>query len=156
MYCSIQYYLHSRGISKKVPAIIGKFRRNILSLKETFTVTIIFFVFFYLHFFVLMFHNHFGISPDMLRIYLIINSLMINILLEGIIWPVYILWNLCKQMPELFSNQKLSRKKFTIICNDIMEPRRFFYKEARVLNSKKINRKYQSKLTSIIEMPEIE
>ena len=156
MYCSIQYYLHSRSISKNVPAIIGRFRRNIMSLKETFAVTIVFFVIFYLHFFVLMFNNHFGLSPDMLRIYLIINSLMINILIEGIIWPVYILWNLRKQMPELFSNQTLSEKKFTIICNENMEPRRFFDRESLVLNSKKIDQKYQFKLTSIIKMPEIE
>lgn len=157
MYCSIQYFLRSRGISKKVPAIIGKFRRNILSLKETFAVTIVFFVLLYLHYFVLMFNNQFGFSAEMLRIYLIINSLGINILLEGIIWPIYILWNLNEQMPEFFSNQKFTEQKFYIFGNGIMEPRRFCdNKEAMVLYSKKINQNYKFKLTSIIEMPEID
>ena len=157
MYCSIQYYLHSRGISKKVPALIGKFRRNILTLKETFSVTIVFFVFFYLHYIVLMFNNQFGLSAEMLRIYLIINGLVINILLEGIIWPIYVLRNLHEQMPELFSNQNLTEKKFVIFGNEIIEPRRFCdHKEAQVLFSKKIIQNDKFKLTSIIEMPEIE
>ena len=157
MYCSIQYYLHSRGISKKIPAIIGKFRRNILSLKETFAVTIIFFVFFYLHYIVLMFNNQFGLSSEMLRIYLIINGILINVLLEGIIWPIYILWNLHEQMPEFFSSQKFTEQKFNIFGNKILEPRRLCdNKEAQVLYLKKINQKHKFKLTSMVEMPEIE
>ena len=157
MFCSIQYYLRSRGISKKVPAIIGKFRRNILSLKETFAVTIIFFVFFYLHYFVLMFHNQFGLSAEMLRIYLIINGLVINVLLEGIIWPIYILWNLHEEMPEFFSNQKFTEQKFHITFGKILEPRRLCdNKEALILYSKKIDQNHIFKLTTIVEMPEID
>ena len=158
MFCSIQYYLHSRGFSKKVPAIFGIYRRNILSLKETFVFTIAFFALFYLHSIVLKFHNLFGLSSDMIRIYLLTNCLVINILIEGIILPVYILWNLHEKMPELFSNQKVSELKFNFICDQNMEPRRLCesVKIKHVsMYLKKINQKYKPNLTSIIEMPEI-
>ena len=159
MFCSIQYYLHSRGFSKKVPVIIGKFRRNILSLKETFVITIIFFCFFYLHSIVIKFHNQFGLSAEMLQQYLFIMSLVINILIEGIMCPAYVLWNLHEQMPDFFSNQKRSERKFKIICNTNMEPRRLC-RLCENQNNKKLpkpkysNRMYKSK-SSIIEMPEI-
>ena len=158
MFCSIQYYLHSRGFSKKVPAIFGIYRRNVLSLKETFVFTITFFVLFYFHSFVLKFHNLFGLSSDMFRIYFLTNCLVINILIEGIILPLYILWNLHEKMPGLFSNQKVSELKFNFICNQNMEPRRLCesVKIKHVsMYLKKINQKYKPNLTSIIEMPEI-
>ena len=47
--------------------------KYVLSLKETFVFTITFFVLFYFHSFVLKFHNLFGLSSDMFRIYFLTN-----------------------------------------------------------------------------------
>ena len=144
MFCSIQYYLHSRGFSKKVPVIIGTYRRNILSLKETFMITIIFFCFFYLHSIVIKFHNQFGLSPEMLRQYFFTFSLVINILVEGIMVPAYIFWNLHEKMPDFFSNHK--PRRFRSFCEKNKKMPKY---------SKKMNHMYKSNLSSIIEIPEI-
>ena len=145
MFLSIKYYLHSRGISKKVPVIFGKFRRNIFSLTEIFVFTVIFFVPIYCQYFMILFHNLLGISPSMLRIHLLIVILVRNVILEALILPISILWNLQRKMPEFFSNQKVSLQKFNIICDKNMEPRRICdSSEAKAMFSKKFTKKYKS------------
>ena len=73
--------------------------------------------------------------------------------------PAYILWNLHETMPDFFSNQKKLERKFKIICNTNMEPRRLcsFCENNKKLPkySKKMNHMYKSNLSSIIEIPEI-
>ena len=126
MFCAILYFLRSRGFSKRVPPIIGKYRRNILSLRETFVVTIVFYIFLYFDSFLLKFHEHFGISIEVIRIYAFTNSLVVHNLLEGVIWPFFILWNLNKKMPEFYSNPNIkSEKIFYVSGNKNIEPRRY-------------------------------
>ena len=110
MYIAILYFLRSKGMSKKVPLIIGNYRRNILSLRETFVYMIICFLNFYMNSFLLKFHNRFGFSVDMIRVWGFSSSLVINNLLEGILWPLFILWNLRDKMPELYSDKTEGNK----------------------------------------------
>lgn len=121
MFCSIIYFLPS---NKRNSRIIGNYRRNVLSLKETFLYTIIMFVLWFLYSIVLRFHTVFGFSVDEIRWVAFTHSLVVHQLLEGIIWPIYILWNMHKQMPELFSEKIITEQKFYNLCQHKMEPRR--------------------------------
>ena len=128
MYIAILYFLQSRGMSKKVSPIIGNYRRNILSLRETFVYMIICFLNFYMNSFFLKFHNRFGFSVDMIRVYGFSSSLVTNNLLEGTLWPLYILWNLREKMPELYSDKTEGKKYKTFYINghQNIDPRRFY------------------------------
>ena len=143
MFIAIFYFLRSRGISKRVPPIIGNYRRNILSLRETFAYMIFCFFNFYLNSFMLKFHNRFGFSVDMIRIYGFSSSLIVNNLLEGIVWPLFILWNLNEKMPEFYSNQKVedkyksTKQTFFIIGNQNIEPRRFYESREAIFSREK-------------------
>ena len=148
MYIAILYFLRSRGIIqkgdkfkiKRVPSIIGNYRRNILSLRETFAYMIFFFFNFYLNSFMLKFHNRFGFSIDMIRIYGFSSSLVVNNFLEGIVWPLFILWNLNKKMPEFYSNLKVRAKykqTFFIIGNQNIAPRRIYESKETIFSREK-------------------
>ena len=132
MFIAILYFLRSRGMSKRVSPIIGNYRRNILTLREMFAYLIIFFVNFYLNSFMLKFHMYFGFSIDMIRIYGFSSSLVFNNLLEGIIWPIFILWNLNDKMPDLYSMQKVedgykrTKQFFNNSGYQNIEPRRYY------------------------------
>ena len=148
MFIAILYFLRSRGISKRVPPIIGDYRRNILSLRETFAYMIFFFFNFYLNSFVLKFHNRFGFSIDMIRFYGFSSSLVVNNLLEGIVWPLFILWNLNEKMPEFYSNLKVRDKynstvkqTFVIIGNQNIAPRRIYERKETKFSREKDFRK---------------
>ena len=140
MFIAILFFLQSRGMSKKVPPIFGKYRRNILSLQETFVYMIICFLNFYMNSFLLKFHNRFGFSVDMIRIYGFSSSLVTNNLLEGTLWPLFILWNLSDKMPDLYSDTKKEKKykTFYITGHQNIEPRRF-YENRKVMQSRKKN-----------------
>ena len=140
MFIAILYFLRSRGMSKQVPPIIGNYRRNILSLRETFVYMIICFLNFYMNSFLLKFHNRLGFSIDMIRIYGFSSSLVMNNLLEGMIWPLFILWNLSDKMPDLYSDTKKEKKykTFYITGHQNIEPRRF-YENRKAMQSRKKN-----------------
>ena len=143
MFIAILYFLRRRGMTKRVPPIIGNYRRNMLSLQETFAYTIIFFAYLYLNSFMLKFHNYFGFSVDMIRTWGFSSNLVFNNLLEGTIWPLFILRNLNKEMPQFYSNQNVCNPEsikhgFYIIGNTSLEPRRYC-EDGISLNSKKID-----------------
>ena len=119
MFWAILYFLRSRGFSKRIPQIIGKFKRNVLSLKETFVYAFLFYSDMHLNSFLLKYHKHFGISIDSIRMYGFTHSLLINNLLEGIIWPLYIMYNLSEHIPD-----KKPETKFYISGLQNLEPRR--------------------------------
>ena len=131
MLCAIRYFLRSRGFSKRVPPIIGKYKRNVLSLKETFVYAFLVYSDMILNSFLLKYHKVFGMSVDSIRFYGITHSLLINNILEGIIWPLYLLCNLSEHMPNFFSNEtvddKISKTEFHISGNQSLEPRRLIY-----------------------------
>ena len=139
MYIAILYFLRSRGMSKKVPPIIGNYRRNILTLRETFVYMIICFLNLYMNSFFLKFHNSFGFSVDMIRIYGFFSSLVTNNLLEGVVWPLFILWNLRDKMPELYSDENEGKKYKTFYINGHQNahPRRFYENREAIPYSKK-------------------
>ena len=124
MFCSIIYVLRSRGIKKRIPQIIGNYRRNVLSLKETFFYTIFILVFFFGWSLFIKVYAVLGFSVDGIRFYSFMQSLVVHNLLEGIIWPCYVLWNLHEKMPELYSDKTNSVQKFYIIGQNTLEPRR--------------------------------
>ncbi len=124
MFCSIIYFLRTQGLNKRIPHIIGNYRRNVLSLKETFLYTIIILVLFFLYSIVLRFHTVFEFSVDGIRLFAFTHSLVIHQLLEGVIWPIYILWNMHDKMPELFSEKQITVQKFYNLCQQKIEPRR--------------------------------
>ena len=130
MFIAILYFLRSRGMSKKVPPIIGNYRRNILSLREMFAYFVIFFVNFYLNSFLLKFHMQFGLSIDMIRIYGFSSNLVFNNLLEGIILPIFILWNLNDQMPDSIlkveDKYKSTKPSVYNLGYQNLEPRRMY------------------------------
>ena len=121
MFCSIIYFLPT---IKRKSRIIGNYRRNVLSLKETFLYTTIILVLFFLYSIVLRFHTVFEFSVDGIRLFAFTHSLVIHQLLEGIIWPIYILWNMHDKMPELFSEKQITVQKFYNLCQHKIEPRR--------------------------------
>ena len=66
---------------------------------------------------------------DLIRFYGFTHSLLINNMLEGIIWPLYILCNLFEHMPDFFSNDrvvkdKTPKTKFVVSSHQNLEPRR--------------------------------
>ena len=128
MFCAILHFLRSRGFSKRIPPIIGKYKRNVLSLKETFVYAILFYSDMHLNSFLLRYHKHFGISVDLIRFYGFTHSLLINNMLEGIIWPLYILCNLFEHMPDFFSNErvkdKIPKTQFYVCSHKNLEPKR--------------------------------
>ena len=130
MFIAILYFLRSRGMSKKVPPIIGNYRRNILSLREIYAYFVIFFVNFYLNSFLLKFHMQFGLSIDMIRIYGFSSNLVFNNLLEGIILPIFILWNLNDQMPDSIlkveDKYKSTKPSVYNLGYQNLEPRRMY------------------------------
>ena len=128
MLCAILYLLRSRGFSKRVPPIIGKYKRNILSLRETFVFAFLGYSDMHLNSFLLKYHKHFGMSAESIRFYGLTHSLLINNILEGIIWPLYLLCNLFEHMPNFFSNErdedKILKTEFHISGNQNLKPRR--------------------------------
>ena len=121
MFISIFYFLRSRGTRG-----IGHYRRNILSLKETFIYAIFILILFIMHSTVLKFYNYFGFSVDGLRLFTFTHHLLVHQLFEGIIWPLYILWNLHETMPEFYSDEAESELKFHIVGQFNMDPNRLF------------------------------
>lgn len=148
MLCAIFFFLRSRGFSKRVPPIIGKYKRNVLSLKETFVFAFLVYSDMHLNSFLLKYHRYFGMSVDSIRFYGFTHSLLINNFLEGIIWPLYLLCNLNEHMPNFFANErirdKISKTKFLIIGNESLEPRRlinnFNSEKNNLTNSKPFSR----------------
>ena len=80
MFCSILHFLRSRKKSN----IIGHYRRNILSLKETVFYAIFILVLLLLHSTVMKFHHFFGFSAYGLRLFSFIHTLLVHQLCEGI------------------------------------------------------------------------
>ena len=119
MFWAILYFLWSRGFSKRIPPIIGNYKRNVLSLKETFVYAFLFYSDMHLNSFLLKNHKIFGISVDSIRMYGFTHSLLINNTLEGIIWPLYILCNLNEHTPN-----KKAETNFYISGHQNLEPRR--------------------------------
>lgn len=149
MFCSIIYFLRS----KQKPNIIGNYRRNVLSLNETFLYTLIILVLFFLYSIVLRFHTVFGFSVDGIRLFAFTHSLVIHQLLEGIIWPIYILWNMRDKMPELFLDKKVTVNKFYNLCQHKIEPRRV--EEKTDVQSDFTFQQNKTKNHSISELPPI-
>ena len=133
MFSSILYYFRSRGTING----IGHYRRNILSLKETFIYAISILTLILMHSTVLKFYNYFGFSANGLRFFSFAYGLLVHQLFEGIIWPVYILWNLHETMPEFYSDETESELKFHIIGQFNMEPKRLCKNEEKVRNNPK-------------------
>ena len=156
MFCAILYFLRSHGFSKSVPPIIGKYKRNVLSLKETFVYAFFFYSDMHLNSFLLRYHKHFGMSVDLIRFYGFTHSLLINNMLEGIIWPLYILCNLFENMPDFFSNDrdkdKMPKTKFHISGHQNLEPRRLMINNNKSV-SKLIFINETLKKNSFPEMP---
>ena len=144
MFCSISYFL---PLKKRSSRIIGNYRRNVLSLKETFIYTILILVLFFLYSMVLRFHTVFGFSVDGIRFFAFTHSLVIHQLLEGIVWPIFILWNMHDKMPELFSEKKVTEQKFYNLCRHKVEPRRAEEGIERKYYKWNIQRKAQSNFT---------
>ena len=118
MFCSILHYLRSRKKSN----IIGHYRRNILSLKETVFYAIFILVLLLFHSTVMKFHHYFGFSANGLRLFSFTYTLLVHQLCEGIIFPFYILWNLYETMPEFYSDETESGIKFVIVGQWNLEP----------------------------------
>ena len=82
---------------------------------------------------------HFGFSIDMIRIYGFSSNLVFNNLLEGIILPIYILWNLNEKMPDSIlkveDKYKSTKQSFYNLGYQNLEPRRM-YRNMNSLNSK--------------------
>ena len=127
MFISIFYFFRSRGTNKG----IGHYRRNILSLKETFIYAIFILILFLMHSTVLKFYNYFGFSIDGLRLFTFTHHLLVHQLFEGIIWPLYILWNLHETMPEFYSDDTEYELKFHIVGQFNMEPKRLYTNEEK-------------------------
>ena len=121
MFCSIIYIYR---LKKRNVHIIGNYRRNILTLTETFLYTIFVIVLIFIYYVLLRFHTVFGFSVDGIRIFAFTHSLVIHQLLEGIIWPVYILWKMYDKMPELYSDKEHTVQKFYISGQHKIVPRR--------------------------------
>ena len=133
MFISILYYFRSRGTKKG----IGHYRRNILSLKETFIYAIFILTLVLTHATVMKFYNHFGFSVHGLRFFSFTYTLLVHQLFEGIIWPVYILWNLHETMPEFYSDETESELKFHVVGQFTMEPKRLYKNEENVRKNPK-------------------
>ena len=147
MFCSIIYFLRARGIQKKIPQIIGNYRRNVLTLREIFYYTIFILLLFFMNFMLLKFHTVFGFSVNGIRMHFFTHSLVTHQLLEGIIWPSYVLWNLCDKMPEFYSDKTISMKKFYMFGQNNMEPRRFDENMQAMYYRRNKSGKYQSDFT---------
>ena len=122
MFWAILFFLRSRGFSKRIPPIIGKYKRNALSLKETFVYAFLFYSDMHLNSVLLKYHKQFGISNGSIRLYGFTHSLLINNMLEGIIWPLYIIYNLSEHISD-----KKPETKFYINGHQNLEPRRMNY-----------------------------
>ena len=166
MFCSIIYVLRSRGIKKRIPQIIGNFRRNVLSLKETFFYTIFILVFFFGWSLVIKLYAVLGFSVDGIRFVSFMQSLVVHNLLEGVIWPIYVLWNLQEKMPEFYSDRTNSVQKFCIIGQNTLEPRRIDVNTDSKYDKWNIPRKVssnvalhqmnQNSMNSISELPTVQ
>ena len=124
MFCSIIYSLRTQGLKKRIPHIIGNYRRNILSLNETFIYAISILCSLYGGSIALKFYTVFGFSVKEIRLYCFTQGLVIHNILEGIIWPCYVLWNLHDKMPEFYSDKTIFAHKFSITGQPKLEPRR--------------------------------
>ena len=133
MFSSILYYFRSRGTNKG----FGHYRRNILSLKETFIYAIFILTLLLMHSTVLKFNNYFGFSVNGLRFFSFTYTLLVHQLFEGIIWPVYILWNLHETMPEFYSDETESELKFHIIGQFNMKPKKIYKNDEKLRNHPK-------------------
>ena len=160
MLSSIIYVLRSRGIKKR------NYRRNVLSLKETFFYTIFILVFFFGGSLLIKFYAVLGFSVDGIRFYSFMQSLVVHNLLEGVIWPIYVLWNIQEKMPEFYSDRTNSVQKFCIIGQNTLEPRRIDVNTDSKYDKWNIPRKVssnvalhqmnQNSMNSISELPTVQ
>ncbi len=166
MLCSIIYVLRSRGIKKRIPQIIGNYRRNVLSLKETCCYTIFILIFFFGWSLVIKFYAVLGFSVDGIRFVSFMQSLVVHNLLEGVIWPIYVLWNIQEKMPKFYSDRTNSVQNFCIIGQNTLEPRRIDVNTDSKYDKWNIPRKVssnvalhqmnQNSMNSISELPTVQ
>ena len=76
MFISIKFYVfRRRSKGAKVPAIFGRFRRNVMTLDETFSFGLIHFVNFYFLVGLASFHESIRIDHDTARTLILLNTL---------------------------------------------------------------------------------
>ena len=90
-----------------------------------------------MHYTVLKFYNYFGFSVHGLRFFSFTYTLLVHQLFEGIIWPVYILWNLHETMPEFYSDETESELKFDIIGQFNMKHKKIYKNDEKLRNNPK-------------------
>ena len=122
-FCSSHLVKRKSKHSKKPPAIIGRFQRNILTFKDTVILVTIVMITMMPPYFISNLFGLFNIHLNNSYSNLFLNSVLTFVV--GVVFPSYIIYNLENTLPDFFSNSYEAKNNMNFyVRKPYVEPRR--------------------------------